>query len=151
MKRDLKLHWFYPYPVEILWRCLTDPEILKQWNLNTTDFKAEVGFQWMEVQKPRPKMNWDGKMYFEVLEVVPLTKLVYSFKGGPSEGVFNLDTVVTWKLVPKENGTEVQLEHTGFKGLHNMLTSFIMELGWKNKVAKRFAKSIETLRDAKEL
>jgi uncharacterized protein YndB with AHSA1/START domain len=145
MKRDIKIKWFYPYPVETLWECLTDPEILKQWSLSSTDFRAEVGFKWMEAQKPRPKMNWDGKMYFEVLEVQPKQKLVYSFRGGPSEGVFNLDTVVTWTLWPKDNGTELQLEHTGFKGLHNFFASFFMEHGWKNKVAKRFAKSIEQL------
>jgi uncharacterized protein YndB with AHSA1/START domain len=145
MQRNIMLKWFYPHPVETLWECLTNPELLEQWSLSSGDFKAEVGFKWMKAQTPRPKMNWDGKMYFEVLEVVPLHKLVYSFKGGPREGVFNLDTVVTWTITKKNNGTELVLEHTGFNGPRNMLVSFMMEMGWRNKVAKRFAKTLETL------
>ena len=147
MKRDIKLKWFYPHPVETIWECLTNPEILKQWNLASSGFRAEVGFKWMEVTKPRPKMDWDGKMYFEVLEVVPLQKLSYSFKGGPSEGVYNLDTVVNWILVPKDGGTELHLEQIGFKGMKNYISSFIMEMGWKNKVAKRFQQALTNFTD----
>ncbi len=143
MERNVRLKWFYPYPVETIWECLTEPELLKQWSLRSGDFKAEVGFKWMEVQPPRPRMGWDGKMYFEVLEVIPLQKLAYSFKGGPAEGVITLDTIVTWTLSPKDNGTELHLAHTGFKGPKNIFTSFIMEMGWKNKVIKRLEKILQ--------
>lgn len=143
MKRDIKLKWFYPHPVETIWQCLTEPELLKQWSLSSGDFKAEVGFKWMEQQPPRPRMGWDGRMYFEVLEVIPHKKISYSFKGGPREGVITLNTIVTWVLHPKDNGTELHLEHTGFEGAKNIFTSFIMELGWKNKVAQRLAKTIQ--------
>lgn len=27
MKHDVKLKWFYPYPPEMIWECLTNPEI----------------------------------------------------------------------------------------------------------------------------
>lgn len=143
MQRDLHIKWFYPYPVETIWQCLTDPELLKQWSLNAGDFKAEVGFKWMMVQPPRPKMKWDGKTYFEVLEIVPLQKLAYSLQGGPAEGVITLDTVVTWKLYPQNGGTELHLHHTGFKGPRNIFTSFIMEMGWKKKVIKRLEKAMQ--------
>jgi uncharacterized protein YndB with AHSA1/START domain len=137
MKRSIKLNWFYPYPVETIWDCLTDPDKLKQWNnLSRSDFKAEIGFKWMEVQKPR--RGWDGKMYFEVLEVIPMKKLAYSFKGGPDPQHMTLDTVVTWTLVAKDQGTELHLEHTGFEGLKGFITSLIMEKGW----AKHFAKKL---------
>jgi uncharacterized protein YndB with AHSA1/START domain len=143
MNKNIKLKWFYPYPVETIWECLTNPEILKEWSLSRGDFKAEVGFKWMEVSKPRKKMNWDGKMYFEVLEVVPLKKLSYSFKGGPREGEYNLDTVVNWVLIPREDGTELHLEQTGFTGMMNYLAAFFMEQGWKNKVAKRLQQALQ--------
>lgn len=143
MKRDIKLSWFYPYPVETIWECLTDPELLKQWSLSSGDFRAEVGFKWMETRPPKPKMKWDGKMYFEVLEIVPLKKLVYSFKGGPSEGVHTLDTIVTWSLHPKEGGTELRLVHSGFSGARGYFTSFIMELGWQKNVARKLLKTLQ--------
>lgn len=142
MKRDIQLKWFYAYAPEIIWECLTNPEILKQWNLSSGDFKAEVGFKWMEIQKPRPKMDWDGKIYFEILEVIPLKKLAYSFKGGKSATEINLDTVVTWTLIPKDGGTELHLSQTGFNGPKNYISSFIMELGWRNNVTKRFKKAL---------
>lgn len=97
----------------------------------------------MMVQPPRPKMKWDGKTYFEVLEIVPLQKLAYSLQGGPAEGVITLDTVVTWKLYPQNGGTELHLHHTGFKGPRNIFTSFIMEMGWKKKVIKRLEKAMQ--------
>jgi uncharacterized protein YndB with AHSA1/START domain len=142
MQRDIKLKWFYNHPVETIWECLTNPEILKHWTPGGGDFKAEVGHRWMEARKPKPAMNWDGKMYFEVLEIVPMKKISYSFKGGPREGEINLDTVVTWILVPKDGGTELQLEHTGFKGPRNYFTGMIMELGWKKNVNKKFVRAL---------
>lgn len=136
MKRDIRLKWFYPYSIETIWDCLTDPEILKQWNDHnkSTDFKAEVGFKWTEQQKPRK--GWDGKMYFEVLEVIPLKKLSYSFKGGPNPEKMTLDTIVSWTLKRQGNGTELHLEHTGFKGIKGAFISFVMSKGWNKFFAK---------------
>jgi uncharacterized protein YndB with AHSA1/START domain len=138
--RDIKLKWFYPYPAEAVWEALTDPELAQQWSSISAGFKPVIGHRWMAQSKPRKKMNWDGKMYFEVLELIPLQKLSYSFKGGPSEGVFNLDTIVTWTLISRPDGTELHLEHTGFKGMLNLVSSFIMEQGWKKNVGKKFTK-----------
>lgn len=137
MKRSIKLKWFYPHPVDLVWECLTDPNRLKEWsNLDRSgSFKPKVGFEWMEESKPRK--GWDGKMYFKMLKVVPLEKLSYSFKGGPNPETMTLDTVVTWILTPKDGGTELYLEHAGFEGLKGMMTSFIMEKGWGKHFGKR--------------
>lgn len=137
MKRQISLEWFYPYPVETLWDCFTNPDILKQWSSLSTkgDFRPEVGFSWMESQKPRK--GWDGKMYFEVLEVIPGKKLKYSFKGGPAPGKISLDTIVTWEFHPVGDGTRVTLLHTGFEGLKGFMTSLIMSKGWDKHTGKR--------------
>lgn len=145
MERAIRLSWFYPYPQETIWACLTEPEILREWSLSTGDFRAEPGYQWMETRPPKPKMKWDGKMYFEVLEVVPLQKLSYSFKGGPGDGTLTLDTVVTWTLIPKNGGTELQLLHSGFKGMRSVFTSFIMELGWKHGITRKFVRALKKI------
>lgn len=137
MKRQISLEWFYPYPVETLWECFTNPEILKQWNSLTTkdDFRAEVGFQWMESQKPRK--GWDGKMYFEILDVIPQKRLTYSFKGGPAPGKITLDTIVTWEFLSVEGGTKILLLHTGFEGIKGFITSLIMTKGWDKHTGQR--------------
>lgn len=142
MKRGIRLKWFYPYPPEMIWECLTNPEILTKWS-PMKDFKPEIGFECQTQQKPRPAQNWDGIMYHKILEIEPLKRLSYSFKGGPKPGVTTLDTVVTWILEPKDGGTELRLEHTGFTGPKNMLTSFIMEMGWKKIVNKSLKKAFQ--------
>jgi uncharacterized protein YndB with AHSA1/START domain len=142
MKRDIHLKWFYNYPPETIWECLTNPEILKQWS-PMKDFKPEIGFSCQSQQRPRPSQNWDGIMYHTILEIVPMKRLSYSFKGGPKPGEFNLDTVVTWTLEPKDGGTELHLAHTGFTGTKNYFTSFIMEFGWKKIVGKKLHKVMQ--------
>ncbi|WP_143304670.1 SRPBCC family protein [Chitinophaga vietnamensis] len=145
MERDIRINWFYPYPVDTIWACLTEPALLRQWSISSGDFRAEVGFKWQESRKPKPRLNWDGKMYFEVLEVVPLQKLVYAFRGGSPKGGYSLDTVVTWTLVPKNEGTELQLVQSGFKGARAVFSSFLMELGWKNGIAKKFSRTLQQM------
>jgi uncharacterized protein YndB with AHSA1/START domain len=144
MKKDIKLSWFYPYPPETIWECLTDPEILKQWS-PMKDFKPEIGFESQTQQAPRKSLDWDGITYYKVLEIEPLKRLSYSFKGGPKPGVINLDTVVTWILVPKNGGTELQLEQTGFSGARNMVSAFIMEFGWKKIVGKKLKTAMQAI------
>lgn len=143
MKRSIKLHWFYPYPAETIWDCIIDPEKLKQWNSHhkTEVFKPEVGFKWTETERPRK--GWDGKMYFEVLEIIPFKKFSYSFKGGPSPDKMTLDTIVTWTLMPKDNGTELHLLHEGFEGIRGMMISFIMERGWNKHFAQKLFKYLK--------
>jgi uncharacterized protein YndB with AHSA1/START domain len=143
MQRDLNIKWFMPHPPEKVWECLVTPELLNQWFMNN-DFKPIVGHHFQFHSKPLPKMNWDGIVYCEVLEVIPDKKLVYTWKGGPRPGVIGLDTILIWTLEPKNGGTEMVLEHKGFKGWKNYLASIFMEKGWK-KIAKRFVKRFNEL------
>lgn len=145
MQRDLTIKWFFPYPPEKVWECLTDPELVNTW-LMKNDFKPVVGHYFQFHSRPLPKMGWDGIVYCEVLEVIPNQKLVYSWKGGPRPGVFNLDTLLTWTLSPEADGTRMVLEHSGFKGFKNMIASMIMENGWKKGIARRFGKMLEEMK-----
>lgn len=81
-------------------------------------------------------MDFDGTAYCTVLEVEPFKKLSYSWKGGPGQGKITLDSVVEWTLLPKENGTELQLVHTGFKEITNMIIYSAMNGGWLQNMKK---------------
>ncbi len=129
MQKDIRQLWFLPHPPETVWEFLTDPELLTQW-LMPNDFKAIVGHRFQFYSKPKLKIGFDGIVYAEVLEIVPFKKLSYSWRGGPGKGRITLDSVVTWTLIPKENGTELLLEHTGFKGIKNYISYLIMNKGW---------------------
>jgi uncharacterized protein YndB with AHSA1/START domain len=132
MQKNIQHRWFYPHPKEVLWEYLTKSELLAEW-LMENDFKPEVGHKFMFTTKPKIKVGFDGNIYCEVLEIIPFQKLSYSWKGGPGKGKITLDSIVTWTLTPKDNGTELQLDHTGFKGMKNYITYLIMNKGWGSK------------------
>ena len=137
MQREIRHQWFFPHPVEDVWEFLTNSELLGQW-LMKNDFKPVVGHQFTFTTKSRINPAFDGTIFCEVLEVSPLKRLSYSWKGGPRKGKITLDSLVTWTLTPKENGTELLLEHTGFKGVKNFLAYIIMNKGWTIIIRKRF-------------
>lgn len=136
MQKEIRQQWFFPHPIEDVWKFLTDSELLAQW-LMKNDFKPVVGHRFTFTTKSRINPAFDGIIYCEVLEVLPLKRLSYSWKGGPQKGKITLDSVVTWTLVPKEHGTELLLEHTGFKGVRNFLSYLIMNKGWLIILRKR--------------
>jgi uncharacterized protein YndB with AHSA1/START domain len=125
-----------PDPPERVWRALTDPQLLESW-LMPNNIGAEVGARFQFRTAPAP--GFSGIVECEVLEVVPHRLLVYSWRGGSKavEGYgHELDTVVTWRLTPLENGgTRLHLEHSGFDP-----DSFVfkaMSQGWKGKVSEK--------------
>ncbi len=105
------------------------------------DFRAEVGRKFRFTTNPKVKFGFDGIIYSDVLEVVPFKRLSYSWKGGPGGGRITLDSTVTWTLTPKDGGTELLLEHTGFSGMKNYFAYLMMKNGWGSMIRKR----LETL------
>lgn len=142
MQRDIHLSWVLKHDPAEVWACLTDPELMSQW-LMKTDFKPIVGHQFKFWSKPIPRFNWDGVVYCEVLEVVPQQKLSFTWRGGPGDGTWSLDTTVTWTLAPHANGTELKLSQVGFRGFKNLISSFIMDKGWRKNIISRFEKILQ--------
>ena len=83
-----------------------------------------------------PQLDFDGIVYCKVLEIVPHQTLSYSWKSGPGNGKIELDSIVVWKLIPKDNGTELLLEHTGFRGFDNLGMFSAMNDGWFKNIQK---------------
>lgn len=48
-----------------------------------------------------------------------------------------LDTIVEWTLEPKENGTELNLFHHGFKEENHIILASMFD-GWNNHIQKMF-------------
>lgn len=143
MERTIRHTWFFEHPKETIWEYLTNSELIAQW-LMANDFQPIVGHKFMFDTKPKVKVGFDGKIYCEVLEVQPCQRLSYSWRGGPGNGKVTLDSVVTWTLTPKANGTELQLEHSGFKGMRNFLAYFFMNAGWNGKIKKRLTEMMNS-------
>jgi uncharacterized protein YndB with AHSA1/START domain len=69
--------------------------------------------------------------------------LAYSWVSGPKLGDREVDTVVTWTLVPENGGTRLILEHTGFEGEKGLHTSTMLGNGWKGKIGRTIGELLQ--------
>jgi uncharacterized protein YndB with AHSA1/START domain len=123
---------FYAHPAEDVWKYITQPELIKQW-LMESDFKPVLGHEFQFRTTPLPAFGFDGNIYCKVTELEPCKRLTYTWKGGPGNGEITLDSVVSFTLVPKDNGTEMTLEHSGFTS--EQVTMFtVMGQGWLRNI-----------------
>lgn len=110
MKKEIKQTWFFKQTPEEVWEYLTKPELLEKW-LMPNDFKPEVGHKFrFVISQGKDGKSVDIRHYCEVLELIPNKKLSYSWK----KDDMSVNSKVSWTLIPKENGTELQLVHEGF-------------------------------------
>jgi uncharacterized protein YndB with AHSA1/START domain len=167
VQRSIKIQRLLPHPVSRVWQSLTDSRILGAW-LMENDFAPVIGHTF--TFRMKPQRGWDGITYCEVLELDPLSRVAYSYRGRASgektlscagieserakaavKGVFaDLDTVLRFILVPEIacDGTEktrLTLEHEGFKGLKLVLVSFVMGSGWKKILDHRLPATLAHL------
>lgn len=96
-----------PHAPEVVWRALTEPDLLRQWLLPATGFKLEAGAAFTFETDPHP--GWDGTVSCRIVEIEPYRRISYSWS------VPFLDTVVTFTLSPTPSGTRMLLEQRGFK------------------------------------
>ncbi|MHB8339156.1 MAG: SRPBCC family protein [Ignavibacteriaceae bacterium] len=141
MKRAIKHTWVLPYPPEIVWEYLTKPDLLSQWLMHN-NFQPVIGHEFQFTAKPKIKIGFDGIIYCKVLEIIPYKRLSYTWKGGPAPDKITLDSVVVWTLNDKGQGTEIILEHNGFKGIKNIIPFLMMDKGWV-KILKRLRKHLD--------
>jgi uncharacterized protein YndB with AHSA1/START domain len=140
MAKTLKFEWFFPQEQDVVWECLTTPELVGEW-LMPNDFQPIVGHEFEFRSKPQP--GWSGIVYCEVREVTPMSRLAYTWTSGKSRNDLDMSTTVTWTLAPQANGTKLILEHAGFKGLKNLMVSKVLAGGWRTKIADRLKATIE--------
>ncbi|MDR6942121.1 SRPBCC family protein [Mucilaginibacter pocheonensis] len=133
MKKIIKHEFFFSHPIETVWEYLTKPELMEQW-LMKNDFQPTVGADFQFRTGPIPSLDFDGIFYCRVLEIIPFKKLSYSWKSGPGGGDITLDSVVTWKLEPKDKGTNLLLEHSGFARKENLNFYNGLLHGWLEKL-----------------
>ena len=112
----------YPHPPERVWAALTEREALEAW-LMPNDFEPIVGHQFNFRTSPAP--GFDGVVHCEVLQVEPLRRLSYSWRGGP------LDTTVTFTLEPVPDGTRLTFEQVGFAGVTARTVGWMLGQGWR--------------------
>ena len=118
MQKEIKHSWHFDRSPQEVWEYLTKPELLEQW-LMKTDFQPIVGHKFHFIGE----CNNDSKAvaHCEVLEVKPYTQLSYSWQTNSVHDNKPFSSKVVWTLIPKENGTEMQLVHNGFTMLADVV------------------------------
>lgn len=121
MQKEIKQAWHFSQSPQEVWEYLTKPELIEQW-LMKTNFKPIKGQKFQFTFAAKPEAKYHGVVECEVLEIIPCSKLSYSWNGSTLDRSRNYNSVVIWTLVPKNNGTELTLNHDGFKVMEDILT-----------------------------
>lgn len=97
----IRVEHYYPQPPTIVWRALTEPQLLVRWwaqgDIRAVEghcFDLDMG-QW-------------GKQPCQIIKVEPERRLSFRFATGM------LNTTITWELIPQDSGTLLTLTHEGF-------------------------------------
>ena len=135
MEKQIQHRYSFAHPPERVWEFLTQPALMEQW-LMKNDFQPIVGYAFQFRTNPIASLNFDGIFYCTVLELVPCKKLSYSWNCGPGAGKIDLQSVVVWKLLPTEKGTDLLLNHSGFARKENLDFYNGLYQGWLEKFQK---------------
>jgi uncharacterized protein YndB with AHSA1/START domain len=135
MSKSIHHSVFYPQEPALVWEYLTTPALMAQL-LMPSNFEPILGHEFQFRTNPIPKFEFDGIFHCKVLEILPLRKLVYSWKGGPGDGDLTMDSVVTWTLTEKDKGTALTLDHSGFKILASLDFFKGLDAGWLANMKK---------------
>ena len=135
MTKRINHRLFFPNPAEAVWEYLTKAELMEQW-LMKSDFQLALGHEFQFRSNPVPAIQFDGIVYCKVLEIIPFKKLSYSWKCGPGKGQILIDSIVVWTLTPKDNGTELIVDHSGFKENEGLELIAAMDKGWLANMKK---------------
>jgi uncharacterized protein YndB with AHSA1/START domain len=122
---DITIVRDYPYPPLLVWRAMTEPELVARWTTTgrggrPQGFEPRVGCQFRFVGRPVP--GWDGIVRCEVLEVRAPHLLRYSWQGAEDGQA----TEVTYRVEPHAGGARLTYLHTGFVGIGGQIMSRLL-------------------------
>jgi len=143
MATSISCQVFFPHPPERVWGALTNPAALERW-LMPNDFQARLGHRFTFRTDPVPP-HFDGVVYCQVTELEEPRRLAYTWRGGPAA-----ETLVTYRLEPKDEGTLLHFEHSGFDLSEPAQRAAYdaMSQGWISGLEKRLREVVGRVEEA---
>ena len=131
----------YNAPVKLVWKAITEKELMDQWYFKLKEFKAEVGFVFEFSGGPSPEKQYLHRC--KILEVIPEKKLKHTWEYVGYEGM----SYVTIELFPEGDSTRVKLTHEGLETFPASNTDFAkgnFAEGWTAIIGKLLKEFVET-------
>ena len=128
-------------PLPLVWKALTEKDLMKQWYFDLEEFKIEIGFKFQFIGGPSPEKKYVHLC--EIMEVIPERKLAYSWKYVGYEG----DSLVRFELFPDGNKAKLILTHSGIETFPQINPDFAIgnfEEGWNTIVNTSLKDFVET-------
>jgi uncharacterized protein YndB with AHSA1/START domain len=142
----IRVAQFLPHPPAKVWRALTEPELLAQWQMpGSENFRLEVGHRYTLTAVPRPNTNFSGTVDVRVLAYEPQRML--SVRWADANARRSADWTITWTLEQEGRGTRLFLVHEGFDpdDPTQMMARKIMDGGWRSHVMRSLGNALDRM------
>ncbi|MFE7230562.1 SRPBCC family protein [Streptomyces sp. NPDC002405] len=142
----IRVDQFYPHPPTKVWRALTEPSLLAQWQMpGAADFRLRVGHRYRMTSVPRPNSKFSGVVDVEVLAYD--TERMLSVRWRDADPANPADWTLTWTLEQEGRGTRLFLVHDGFDpdDPAQMMARKIMDGGWRSHVLRVLGQTLDRL------
>ncbi len=127
-------------PIKDVWAAITQPALMKQWFFEQIEsFVPVVGFS---TQFNVNTGNRDFLHQWELLEVIPIQKIIYNWKYNGYAG----ESLVTFELNAQGDYTILKLTHENTKDYPSAIPEFSRDSclgGWKYFINERLYKFLE--------
>ncbi|MES2560823.1 MAG: SRPBCC domain-containing protein [Bacteroidota bacterium] len=125
--RIITLERSFDAPVTLVWRALTEKDLMKLWYFDLAEFTPVEGFSFEFFGGHEDGIQY--KHICEITEVIKNQKLTYSWRYEGYPGI----SFVTFELFPENAGTCLRLTHTGIDSFPADVPDFAIhnfEEGW---------------------
>jgi uncharacterized protein YndB with AHSA1/START domain len=142
----VRVDQYFPHPPAKVWRALTEPELLVQWQMQGAEaFRLEVGHRYTMTSVPRPNSGFSGTVAVQVLAFEPERML--SLRWADEDPANPADWTITWRLEQEGRGTRLFLVHEGFDpdDPAQMMARTIMGGGWRSQVMSALGRALERM------
>ncbi|GAB0156855.1 SRPBCC domain-containing protein [Chryseobacterium sp. Alg-005] len=127
-------------PIEKVWKALTDKKEMQSWYFDIPDFELREGNEFNFYE------TGEEKKYHhrcEILEIIPEQTLKHSW----AYPEFSKEkTIVTWEIIPEDDGTLIRLIHEGiekFRELGETFSRNSFTAGWNEIIGKSLKTYLE--------
>lgn len=127
-----------------IWQALTNREIMKEWYFTIDDFVLEEGATFNFYEGPEKQFHHQC-----TIKTIELEKKFAHTWTHPNQSKGT--SLVTWEIIPQNEGTLIRLKHEGTENLADAGAEFSrdnFEMGWKGIVQstlKNYLNGIKTL------